>query len=179
MFTFFELNFSPHLFPQLRNINPLRLEFELFTEAAPSITSQFISLCRGVKLNGRFTSYRNCSFWRIVPGYMAFSGDIERNNGSGHVTLDSEKFLQYEDSGKTHDARGLLTTNNQTRSTVDSQFIITLKPCEWLDDRHTVFGRVTAETESNLVWLDKAGALATPLPLDAVTIVNCGIVNHR
>ncbi|KAL0223006.1 hypothetical protein P9112_002396 [Eukaryota sp. TZLM1-RC] len=152
----------------------LRLEFELFTGDCPKLTSHFISLCKGVQHNGSFKSYRNCRFFRIIPGHFAICGDIQRNNGSGSFCLEPSGYLNDENLTSSHNKRGLLATYNQGPDKNDSQFIITFGKCEWLDGRHCVFGRLTDRCLSDLIWLEKLQGLDGSSE-NRLVVSNCGV----
>lgn len=53
--------------------------------------------------------------------------------------------------------RGQVAMANENKpNTNHSQFFITLGPCEWLDRKHTIFGKVTGNTFYNLSRLGDA-----------------------
>jgi peptidyl-prolyl cis-trans isomerase SDCCAG10 len=41
--------------------------------------------------------------------------------------------------------------NNNSPHTNQSQFFITLDACEWLNNKHTIFGKVTGNTIFNIL----------------------------
>ncbi|KAL0222007.1 hypothetical protein RCL1_001861 [Eukaryota sp. TZLM3-RCL] len=154
--------------------SPLRLEFEVYIDKAPKISQHFLSLCKGLQHNDSFVSYRGCSFFRIIPGFFAICGDIQRNNGSGSFCLDPHGFISDEENNISHNQIGLLSTYNHGPNTNDSQFIITLgSNLEYLNGRHTVFGKITSNTLENLLLLEKLGSLEEPLDPNDVSILHC------
>ncbi|RTG87403.1 peptidyl-prolyl cis-trans isomerase-like 6 [Schistosoma bovis] len=74
-----------------------------------------------------------------------------------------------------HDRRGILSMANSGRHTNGSQFLITLAPAEWMDNRYVAFGRVI---EGSLT-LDKMEEVQTHYerPVKDICIENISVVN--
>ncbi|HEX9640090.1 MAG TPA: peptidylprolyl isomerase [Candidatus Krumholzibacteria bacterium] len=108
---------------------------QLFPKAAPKAVENFISLAkRGY--------YEGVVFHRIIPDFMIQTGDPTGTGYGGksiwEIPFEDETTLELR-----FDNSGILAMANtgQPRSN-GSQFFITLKATEWLDDRHTIFGEV-------------------------------------
>lgn len=105
---------------------------ELFEDRAPITTRNFVDLAeRGF--------YDGTTFHRVIEGFMIQGGDPEGTGrgGPGH-TIPDEFHPELR-----HDSEGVLSMANAGPNTGGSQFFITLAATPWLDDRHSVFGRVT------------------------------------
>ncbi len=84
--------------------------------------------------------YDDLIFHRVIPGFMAQGGD-PLGTGRGNPGYQ----YQGEFTGKyTHDKPGTLSMANAGAGTDGSQFFITFKATPFLDNKHTVFGYVTA-----------------------------------
>src|SRR5882757_5690856 len=107
------------------------IELELFDEDAPKTVANF------VKLAGE-GFYNGVIFHRVIPDFMIQGGD-PTGTGSGGPGY------KFEDEFNEHPvARGALAMANAGPNTNGSQFfIVTADACEWLNGKHTVFGRVT------------------------------------
>ena len=107
------------------------IELELFENEAPNTVANFIEL-----VTKKF--YDGLTFHRVMPGFMA-QGGCPRGDGSG----DAGYKFKDELSGPTRlHFRGTLSMANSGPDTNGSQFFITHLPTEWLNGKHTVFGRV-------------------------------------
>ena len=84
---------------------------------------------------------------------MAQGGDPLGNGGGGPGYEFGSEF-----SPKVrHDTPGLLSMANAGQGTDGSQFFLTFVPTPWLDDKHTIFGKVT-EGMDTLKKLEAAGS---------------------
>jgi len=112
------------------------LNLELFCEKAPKTCYNFLMLAREGK-------YNDCSFHRLVPGFMVQTGD-PTGTGSGGQSYWGTPFRdEYDLKGAArHDSRGVVAMANKGANTNGSQFYITFKPTAHLDKKHTVFGKL-------------------------------------
>lgn len=152
-----------------------RVVFELYADKCPRTAENFRQLCTGELLkNGIPVGYKNTSFFRIIKGFMVQGGDVENNNGTGRTSIFGPTF-QDENFTLKHAAPFLLSMANSGPDTNGSQFFITLDKCEWLDNKHVVFGSVIAGHEV----VSKMGNVNTNAaqnnrPTLAVVVANCG-----
>jgi cyclophilin family peptidyl-prolyl cis-trans isomerase len=107
------------------------ITFELFDEDAPKTVANFKKLAED-------GFYDGVIFHRIIKDFMIQGGD-PTGTGSGGPGY------QFEDEFNDHKiVRGALAMANAGPNTNGSQFfIVTIPAAEWLDGKHTVFGRVT------------------------------------
>lgn len=108
----------------------------LYADRAPNTVNNFVFLARQ-------GFYDNTTFHRVLPGFMAQGGDPSGTGRGGPGYAFADEF----DSSRRHDGPGILSMANAGANTNGSQFFITYVATPWLDDRHTVFGRVTEGLE--------------------------------
>jgi peptidyl-prolyl cis-trans isomerase B (cyclophilin B) len=104
---------------------------ELYAKAAPKTVNNFVFLARE-------GFYDNTTFHRVIADFMVQGGDP---TGSGR----GGPGYQFEDEVKGNPNRhqvGSLSMANAGPGTNGSQFFITHVVTNWLDGKHTVFGRV-------------------------------------
>ena len=106
-------------------------EVELFTDQVPVTVNNFVFLSRE-------GFYDNVSFHRVIPGFMAQSGDPTGTGRGGPGYRFQDEFHP----NLRHDAEGILSMANAGPNTNGSQFFITFVPTPHLDNRHAVFGKV-------------------------------------
>jgi cyclophilin family peptidyl-prolyl cis-trans isomerase len=104
---------------------------ELYADKAPITVNSFVFLARDGYYDGT-------TFHRVLEGFMAQGGD-PTGTGSGGPGY------QFEDEFSPDlrfDGEGILAMANSGPGTNGSQFFITYAATEWLNDMHTIFGRV-------------------------------------
>lgn len=106
-------------------------KIELFEDKAPITTNNFIVL-----VNKGF--YDGLIFHRVIDGFMIQGGDPNgTGTGGPGYTIPDEFHPDLK-----HDDAGILSMANAGPNTGGSQFFITLAPTPWLDNHHSVFGKV-------------------------------------
>ena len=141
-------------------------EAELFAAECPETVWNFINLAEGrqpTEKEGPF--YDGLTFHRVIAGFV-IQGGCPQGTGTGGPGY---RFKDEFDPSLRHDAPGILSMANAGPNTNGSQFFVTLAPTPHLNDRHSVFGRVTKGIEV----VEAIGAVATgPMdrPVDPVVI---------
>ncbi len=108
------------------------MHFELYAQQAPRTVNNFIFLARQ-------GFYDGVIFHRVIPGFMAQTGDPTGTGTGGPGYTFADEFHP----DLRHDGPGVLSMANAGPNTNGSQFFITHEATPWLDDRHSVFGRLT------------------------------------
>lgn len=110
---------------------------ELFEDQAPIATANIISLVKD-------DFYSDVVFHRVLPHFMAQGGDPTGtgSGGPGHnIACEC-----YEPDARKH-FRGTLSMAHAGRDTGGSQFFMCFVPTDFLNGRHTAFGRVVEGME--------------------------------
>jgi cyclophilin family peptidyl-prolyl cis-trans isomerase len=105
---------------------------ELYADRAPLTVENFVNLARS-------GFYDGTTFHRVIAGFMAQGGDPTGPGRGGPGYQFGDEFHPE----LRHDGPGVLSMANAGPGTNGSQFFITYGPTPHLDDRHSVFGRVT------------------------------------
>ena len=105
---------------------------ELFADRAPRTVENFVNLARA-------GFYDGTTFHRVINGFMAQGGDPTGTGTGGPGYQFADEFHP----SLRHDGPGVLSMANAGAGTNGSQFFITHGPTPHLDDRHSVFGKVT------------------------------------
>ncbi|MBI3954770.1 peptidylprolyl isomerase [Candidatus Collierbacteria bacterium] len=123
------------------------IKVELFADKAPQTVANFAGLSEGTKdwldpktgkkVTGR-SLYQNTIFHRVIKGFMIQGGD-PLGTGTGGPGY---RFADEFSPDLSFDQEGLLAMANSGQNTNGSQFFITTIPTPWLNQRHTIFGKV-------------------------------------
>jgi len=112
-----------------------RVVIQLRPELAPGHVARIKELARQ-------GFYDGLSFHRVIPGFMAQTGDPEGNGMGG-----SGKKLKAEFSREPH-VRGTVSMARASNpDSADSQFFICFASASYLDGQYTIFGQVTSGME--------------------------------
>lgn len=116
----------------------INLEFE----KTPGTVGNFVALAEGDLENSakpQGTPYYNgLKFHRVIEDFMVQGGcPLGTGTGNPGYQFDDEIHPDLK-----HDSPGILSMANAGAGTNGSQFFITHGPTDWLDGKHTVFGKV-------------------------------------
>ncbi len=154
---------------------------QLDMERAPRTVANFVGLATGERAwlttEGRVRNtpfYDGLQVHRVIAGFMIQGGSPngQGTDGPGYAVRDEFH------SELRHDAAGVLSMANSGPNSNGSQFFVTVAPTSWLDDVHSVFGRVVdgleVVTAISQVAVDADGRPLTPVVLEHVVIRRIG-----
>ncbi|KAM5194079.1 spliceosome-associated protein CWC27 homolog [Mantella aurantiaca] len=121
------------------------IDIELWSKEAPRACRNFVQLC----LEGY---YDNTIFHRVVPDFIVQGGD-PTGTGTGGESVYGKPFRDEFHSRLRFNRRGLVAMANAGPHDNGSQFFFTLGRADELNNKHTIFGKVTGDTVYNLLRL--------------------------
>uniref|UniRef100_H2YC12 peptidylprolyl isomerase n=1 Tax=Ciona savignyi TaxID=51511 RepID=H2YC12_CIOSA len=140
---------------------------KLFPAECPKSVENFCVHSRNGYYNGHI-------FHRIIKGFMIQTGD-PKGTGSGGESIWGGEFDDEFHPSLRHDRPYTLSMANAGPNTNGSQFFITVVPTPWLDNKHTVFGRVSGGMEVVHNIAQAKVHPKTDKPYDDITIINISV----
>jgi peptidyl-prolyl cis-trans isomerase B (cyclophilin B) len=122
------------------------IHLTLFASKTPMTVANFVNLAQ-------HGFYSDKKFHRVIDNFM-IQGGCPLGTGTGGPGY---KFGDEFDPALRHDGPGVLSMANAGPGTNGSQFFITHVATPWLDNKHTVFGRVDGEADQKVVNSIKGG----------------------
>ncbi|XP_028401226.1 peptidylprolyl isomerase domain and WD repeat-containing protein 1-like [Dendronephthya gigantea] len=110
------------------------IQVKLFVKECPKTVENFVVHSRNGYYNGQI-------FHRVIKQFMIQTGD-PLGDGTGGESIWGGEFEDELHHNLRHDRPYTLSMANAGPNTNGSQFFITVVPAPWLDNKHTVFGRV-------------------------------------
>lgn len=115
------------------------IHVKLFAKECPRAVENFCVHSKNGYYNGHI-------FHRVIKGFMVQTGD-PTGTGTGGESIWGGEFEDEFHPNLRHDRPYTLSMANAGANTNGSQFFITVIPTPWLDNKHTVFGRVVKGME--------------------------------
>jgi peptidylprolyl isomerase len=115
------------------------ISLELFEETVPNTVANFIKLAKD-------GFYDGVKFHRVIPGFMIQGGDpLTKNDADAHRWGTGGPGYTFDDEigDANGNYMGTISMANAGPNTNGSQFFINVKDNNFLDTKHTVFGRVS------------------------------------
>ncbi len=153
---------------------------ELFPKAAPKTVANFVGLAKGTKewtspktgdkMTGK-SLYAGTVFHRVIPDFMIQGGDPlgQGIGGPGY------KFEDEFNNGYDFSEPYMLAMANSGPNTNGSQFFITVAPTTWLNNKHTIFGKVIKGSEI-VDTISTVKTSAGDKPVEAVILSSVDII---
>ena len=151
------------------NTNRGKIVVLLEYKKVPLTVTNFVGLAEGTINNKAKPAgkpyYDGILFHRVVPEFVIQAGDPLGNGMGGPGYRFPDEFHP----SLRHSMAGILSMANAGPKTNGSQFFITHVPTPWLDNHHTVFGRVVGESDMNVVNSIRQGDRITTITIGGDT----------
>lgn len=149
------------------NTNKGSITIEFLENFAPNTVANFVKLAESGFYNG-------VKFHRVIPGFMIQGGDpLTKDNSKKDAWGTGGPGYQFADeiSANNKNSYGTISMANSGPNTNGSQFFINVADNNFLDPKHTVFGKVTEGMEV-VEMISKVATDANDRPLEEVVILS-------
>jgi cyclophilin family peptidyl-prolyl cis-trans isomerase len=140
---------------------------ELFSDKAPITVANFKKLA-----DSNF--YDGTIFHRIIKDFMIQGGDPEGTGFGGSDEMIPDEF----EASLTFAEPGVLAMANAGPNTGSSQFFITVVPTPWLQNHHSIFGKVVKNYDV-VEKISKAKTNGADKPVQDVVLESLEITEER
>jgi cyclophilin family peptidyl-prolyl cis-trans isomerase len=147
------------------NTNKGEFTVELFGDLTPKTVANFVKLAQE-------GFYNDTKFHRVIEGFMNQAGDpLSKDDSQKARWGTGGPGYQFEDEISTNNKNdiGTLSMANAGANTNGSQFFINVANNNFLDTKHTVFGKVISGMEV-VIDINKVSTDGTDKPLEPVII---------
>ncbi|CAJ1070104.1 spliceosome-associated protein CWC27 homolog isoform X1 [Xyrichtys novacula] len=135
------------------------IDIELWSKEAPKACRNFVQLCMEGYYDGTI-------FHRVVREFIVQGGD-PTGTGTGGDSIYGRPFKDEFHSRLRFNRRGLVAMANGGPHDNGSQFFFTLGRADELNNKHTIFGKVTGDTVYNMLRLAEVECDSEERPLNA------------
>ncbi|KXS98513.1 hypothetical protein AC578_5521 [Pseudocercospora eumusae] len=141
------------------------ISIRMFPQHAPKAVENFT-------VHSKNNYYNGIIFHRVIRKFMIQTGD-PLGDGTGGESIWGKEFEDEFTPELRHDKPYTVSMANAGPGTNASQFFITTERTPWLDDKHTIFGRVTKGMD--VVHMIENAKVYKEKPVDDIKIVNISI----
>ncbi|XP_014103571.1 peptidylprolyl isomerase domain and WD repeat-containing protein 1 [Bactrocera oleae] len=145
------------------------IHMKLFFKECPKTVENFCVHSKNGYFNGHI-------FHRVIKGFMVQTGD-PTGTGTGGKSIWGHDFKDEFVPSLKHDRPYTVSMANAGPNTNGSQFFITVLPTPWLDNKHTVFGRVFRGMEVVQNICNAKANPKTDKPYDDIKIISIRLSN--
>ncbi|KAH8363929.1 hypothetical protein KR084_000620 [Drosophila pseudotakahashii] len=146
------------------------IDIELWARECPKACRNFVQLC----LEGY---YKNTEFHRLVKGFIVQGGD-PNGDGTGGESIYGQPFKDEFHSRLRYTRRGLVGMANSGKDDNASQFFFTFAPTPELQNKNTLFGKITGDTIYNMLKLEEGIVDHQERPMHAHRIVSTEVLSN-
>ncbi len=143
------------------------IKIELYPSVAPLAVANFVGHIENDYYDGLI-------FHRVIDGFMIQGGD-PLGTGTGGESIWGKNFPDEFSDELRFDTEGMLAMANSGPMTNGSQFFITTSAPEWLNDKHTIFGKVV-DGYDNVKKIEAVETGDQDKPVEAQKIVDAYLV---
>lgn len=145
------------------------IDIELWSKEAPKACRNFVQLCMEGYYDGTI-------FHRVVRDFIVQGGD-PTGTGAGGESIYGRPFKDEFHSRLRFNRRGLVAMANAGPHDNGSQFFFTLGRADELNNKHTIFGKVTGDTVYNMLRLAEVECDDEERPLNAHKIKTAEVLH--
>lgn len=121
--------------------------------------------------------YNNTIFHRVVKGFIVQGGD-PNGDGTGGESIYGQPFKDEFHSRLRYARRGLVGMANSDKDDNGSQFFFTMAPTPELQNKNTLFAKVTGDTVFNMLKLEEGLVDHNERPMYPHKILKAEILNN-